>query len=117
MWTSNDINVVGILVGPHSTYPRTWNRSASNLGSQVDAEAIAKKLQWLWPPSEYPVHIQILGGLEDQGISVRVWNSTGIKESEVAYAADYAGSEDPTASAAFEEIECILKRLGREGKL
>ena len=36
-----------------------------------------------WPPSEYPVHIQIVGGAAGKGISVRVWNSRGIKESEI----------------------------------
>lgn len=102
--------------GPHSTYPRTWSRSVSNLGSEVDTDSIARKLQWRWSPSEYPVHIQVVGGI-DGGISVRVWNSAGIKESEVAYPADHAGSENPIASAALEEVECILNRLRSEGKL
>jgi hypothetical protein len=103
--------------GPYSTYPRTWNRSASNLNSEVEADCLARELQSRWPPSEYLVHIQVVGGIDDGGISVRVWNSTGIKESEVAYPADYAGSEHPIASAALEEIECILKRLRSDGKL
>jgi hypothetical protein len=103
--------------GPHSSYPRTWSRSASNLGAEVDADSIARKLRSRWSPSEYPVHIQIVGGVNDGGISVRVWNSTGIKESEVAYPADYAGSEDQIANAALEELESILNRLRSEGKL
>src|SRR4051794_34459925 len=40
-----------ILDGPHSTYPRTWSRSASNLGSEVDADKISTKLASQWPPS------------------------------------------------------------------
>src|SRR4051794_32415847 len=39
------------LDGPHSTYPRTWSRSASNLGSEVDADRISTKLASQWPPS------------------------------------------------------------------
>jgi hypothetical protein len=113
----NRINVVGIVDGPHSSYPRTWSRSASNMGSEVDADSIARKLQWRWSQSEYPVHIQIIGGVDDGGISVRVWNSTGIKESEVTYPAEHVGCEDPIATAALEEVEFILNRLKSEGKL
>ena len=103
--------------GPHSSYPRTWSRSASNLGVEVDADSIARKLRSRWSPSEYPVHIQIVGGVDDGGISVRVWNSTGIKESAIAYPADYAGSEDQIANAVLEEVGCILSRLRSKGKL
>jgi len=103
--------------GPHSIYPRTWSRSASNFGSEIDADSLANELQSRWPPSEYRVHIQVLGGAADGGISVRVWNSTGIKESEVVYPSDHAASEHPSLSAALEEIECIVKRLKLEGKL
>ncbi len=110
-------NIPGMTDGPHSTYPRTWSRSASNLDSEVDADSLAKELQFRWPPSEYPVHIQVVGGANDGGISVRIWNSTGISECEVAYPADHAGSEHPIASAALEEIENILKRLRIERKL
>ena len=103
--------------GPHSSYPRTWSRSASNLGAGVDADSIATELRSRWSPSEYPVHIQIAGGVGDEGISVRVWNSTGIKEREVVYPADHAGSDDQIAKAALEEVERILNRLRNEGKL
>ena len=103
--------------GPHSSYPRTWSRSASNLGAEVDADSIARKLRSRWSPSEYPVHIQIVGGVDDGGISDRLWNSTGIKESEVAYPADYAGSEDQIANAVLDEVGCILSRLRSKGKL
>ena len=112
-----DGNVLGIVDGPHSTYPRTWSRSASNLGSEVDADSLARQLQSRWPPSEYRVHIQVVGGRDERGISVRVWNSAGIKESAVVYPADHAGSADPTTSASLEEVECIIKRLKSEGRL
>lgn len=102
--------------GPHSTYPRTWNRTASNVAPDV-ADALAKELQSRWPPSEYLVHIQVTGCPDSGSISVRIWNSTGIRECEVAYAADHAGSEHPVTSAALEEIECILNRLRMEHKL
>jgi hypothetical protein len=111
------INIVYVLDGPHSSYPRTWSRSVSNLGSKVDADTIARKLESRWSPSEYPLHIQIVGGIDGGGVSVRVWNSRGIKESEIVYPADYAGSEDPIMGAALEEVECILNRLRSEGKL
>ena len=103
--------------GPHSTYPRTWSRSASNLGSEVDAGRISTKLASQWPPSEYPVHIQIVGGVGGDGISVRVWNSRGIKESEIVYPADYAECQDPITAAVIEEIKFIVTRLLMEGKL
>jgi hypothetical protein len=105
------------LDGPHSSYPRTWSRSASNLGSEVDADSISANLARQWPPSEYRVHIQVVGGLTGGGISVRVWNSSGIKESEIVYPADHAGCEDPIAVAVAEEIQCIVNRLLIEGKL
>lgn len=103
--------------GPYSTYPRTWSRSASNLERELDAACLAKELQSRWPPSQYLVHIQVAGGAANGGISVRIWNSSGISECEFAYPADHAGSEHPVASAALEEIECILKRLRMERKL
>jgi hypothetical protein len=103
--------------GPHSSYPRTWSRSASNLGAGIGGDSFATKFRSRWSASEYPVHIQIVGGVGDGGTSVRVWNSTGIKESEVAYPADHAGSDDQIAKAALEEVECILNRLRSEGKL
>jgi hypothetical protein len=109
--------VVSGLDGPYSSYPRTWSRSASNFGSEVDADSISAKLARQWPPSEYPVHIQIVGGVADGGISVRVWNSRGIKESEIAYPADHAGCKDEISAAAVEEVECIVNRLLSEGKL
>ena len=106
-----------VLDGPHSTYPRTWSRSASKLGSEADADRISTKLASQWPPSEYPVHIQIVGGVAGEGISVRVWNSRGIKESEIVYPADYAECEDPITAVVIEEIKFIVTRLLMEGKL
>lgn len=103
--------------GPHSSYPRKWSRSVSNLSSEMEANSIASELRWRWSNSEYPVHIQILGGLDDNAMTVVVWNSTGIKESEIAYPSDHAGSADPIASAALEQVELILNRLKSEGKL
>lgn len=104
--------------GPYSTYPRAWSRSVSNLEKcELEAACLARELQSRWPPSEYLVHIQVAGDAAHGGVSVRVWNSSGIWECEVAYPADHAGSEHPVASAALEEIECILKRLRMERKL
>ena len=94
--------------GPHSTYPRTWSRSASNLGSEVDADRISRTLASQWPPSEYRVHIQVVGGVAGEGISVRVWDSRGIKESEIIYPADYAECEDPMTAAVKDEIKFIV---------
>ena len=109
--------MVCILDGPHSSYPRSWSRSASNLGSEVDADSLSAKLAQEWPPSEYPVHIQVVGKAAGGGISVRVWNSCGIKESEIVYPEDHARCEDPIAVAVVEEVECIVNRLLIEGKL
>jgi len=103
--------------GPHSSYPRTWSRSASQFGPAVDAESLSLQLQQQWPPAEYPVHIHIVGDLDGAGVRIRIWNSTGIHESEIVYPADHAGSEDPVASAVGEEVEAILHRLKRAGKL
>jgi hypothetical protein len=83
----------------------------------MNAEAISAELTRRWPPSEYAVHIQVIGGAAGGGISVRVWNSRGIKESEIAYAADHAGCKDPIAAAAVEEVEFIVSHLMNEGRL
>ena len=103
--------------GPHSSYPRTWSRSASQFGPQVDADSLAWRLRQHWSPAEYPVHIHLVGDLDGAGIRIRIWNSTGIHESEIVYPADHADSEDPVTSAVWEEVESILHRLKREGKL
>jgi hypothetical protein len=58
-----------------------------------------------------------VGGLGGDGISVRVWNSRGIKESETVYPADYAECQDPITAAVIEEIKFIVTRLLMEGKL
>ncbi len=85
--------------------------------SVVDADSISAKLAGQWPPFEYPVHIQVAGGVADGGISVRVWNSRGISESAVAYPADHVGMQDPIVVAIVEEIESIVNSLLTEGKL
>jgi hypothetical protein len=103
--------------GPHSSYPRTWSRSASRFGPTVDTDSLARRLQQQWSPAEYPVHIHIVGGRDGAGIRIRIWNSTGIHESEIVYPADQADAEDPVASAVGEEVASILHRLQREGKL
>jgi len=58
-----------------------------------------------------------VGGVGGDGISVRVWNSRGIKESEIVYPADYAECQDPITAAVTEEIQFIVTRLLMEGKL
>ncbi len=103
--------------GPHSSFPRVWSRTAFNVGSEADAESIAEKLQQRWPPSEYGFHIHVIGGAAGTDINIRVWNSTGIQESGIAYASDHAGAENPIGSAALEEVEYIVDRLKQEGKL
>src|SRR4051794_27487735 len=90
--------------------------SCPRLASEVDADKISSKLASQWPPSEYPVHIQIVDGVAGEAISVRVWNSSGVKESEIVYPADYAECEDPITAAAIEEIKFIVTRLLMEGE-
>jgi hypothetical protein len=102
--------------GPHSTYPRTWSRTANNL-EREEADSLAKELHSRWPTSEYSVHVQVTGGADAGSVSVRVWNSTGIRECEVAYAADHPWSKHPLMSAALEEVEGIMKRLKTDRKL
>jgi hypothetical protein len=46
---------------------------------------------------EYLVHIQVTGDADSGNSSVGIWNSTGINECEVVYAADYAESGHPIA--------------------
>ena len=58
-----------------------------------------------------------MGGVPGEGISVRVWDSRGIKESEIVYPADYAECEDPITAVVIEEIKFIVTRLLMEGKL
>jgi len=87
------------------------------MGSEVDAHSISAKLFKEWPPSEYPVHIQVVGHAADGSISVHVWNSRGIKEIGIVYREDHAACEDPISVAVIEEIECIVNGLVAEGKL
>ena len=89
----------------------------SNMDSEVDAYSLSAKLAHEWPPSEYPVHIQVVGHVAGGGVSVHVWNSRGIKESGIVYPDDHAGCEDPISAAVVEEIECIVNGLVLEGKL
>ena len=77
----------------------------SNMDSEVDAYSLSAKLAHEWPPSEYPVHIQVVGHVAGGGVSVHVWNSCGIKESGIVYPDDHAGCEDPISAAVVEEIE------------
>jgi hypothetical protein len=51
------------------------------------------------------VHIQIVGGVGGGGISVRVLNSRGIKESEIVYPADYAECQDPITAAVIKAFQ------------
>jgi len=103
--------------GPHSSFPRTWSRSATYLRREADPESITESLQRRWPPSEYPVPIHIVGSENTEGITVRIWNSTGIQEREMVYPGDQGEAENPVASAALEEVDYILQRLQQQGKL
>ena len=87
------------------------------MASEVDADSISAKLAQEWPPSEYPVHIQVVGHVAGGAISVHVWNSRGIKESGIVYREDHARCEDPISVGVVEEIEFIIKGLVAEGKL
>ena len=83
----------------------------SNMDSELDANSISTRLAQEWPPSEYPVHIQVVGNVAGGGVSVHVWNSRGIKESGIVYREDHAGCDDPISVAVVEEIKCIVKGL------
>jgi len=89
----------------------------SNMDSEVDAYSNSTRLAQEWPPSEYPVHIQVVGNEAGGGVSVHVWNSRGIKESGNVYREDHPGCDDPISVAVIEEIECIVNGLVMEGKL
>ena len=69
----------------HSTYFRMRGRSLTNLESDI-ADSF-----------EYLVHIQVTGDADSGNSSVGIWNSTGINECEVVYAADHAESGHPIA--------------------
>ena len=89
----------------------------SNMDSEVDAHSLSTRLAQEWPPSEYPVDIQVVGNAAGGGVSVHVWNSRGIKESGIVYGEDHSGCDDPVLVAVVEEIECIVNALVTEGKL
>ena len=89
----------------------------SNMDSEVDAYSLSTRLAQEWPPSEYPVHIQVTGHAPGGGVSVHVWNSRGIKESGIVYGQDHAGCDDPISAAVVEEIGCIVNDLAMQGKL
>jgi hypothetical protein len=89
----------------------TWYRNASNFGTGDEERYIQEQLERLWPDTEYPVHISVVGAADNTAAGVQVWNGTDIKIIERAYPEDYLGATHPIASAAMAKVEEIITRL------
>jgi hypothetical protein len=72
---------------------RHWNRSASLLGNKKIEEAIQQELNWRFPPSEFPVNIDVVGGQSHTYAVVQITNfDAGIEENVKAIPEDFIGS-------------------------
>jgi hypothetical protein len=95
----------------------SWDRSASNLGNTKLACSVTDQLEKLWPPSEYPVHINIVGSTNNPGLDVKIWNGTNIEVIVHVYPEDYPDADDAILIAVLHKVEEIIDWLEEEQKL
>jgi hypothetical protein len=96
---------------------RHWNRSASLLGAGKLEETIQQELIRRFPPSDFPVNIDVVGGQAQTYATVRVTNfEAGIDETEKAMPEDFIGSGG-TPAAVLDAAERIISELNRTGRL
>jgi hypothetical protein len=95
----------------------TWSRSACNLGNSKVECAITDQLGQLWPTSEYPVHINIVGCANSPGLVVKIWNGTDIEVIVQMYPEDYSDANNAVAIAVVHKVEEVIDWLEEEQKL
>lgn len=90
---------------------RHWNRSASLLGSRQLEEAIQQELARRFPPSDFPVNIDLVGGQLHTYAVVQITNfEAGIEENAKAIPEDFIGAGGMLA-AALSATQSILRKL------
>lgn len=95
---------------------RHWNRGASLLGKELE-EAIEEELVRRFPPSDFPVNIDVIGGQGQTYATVQITNfDTGIDVNARAVPEDFIGSGGMRA-AALAATENIILQLQRAGRL
>jgi hypothetical protein len=96
---------------------RHWNRSASLLGGGKLEEAIQKELIRRFPPNEFPVNIDVVGGQAQTYATVQITNFyVGIDEKRKAIPEDYLGRGE-TMAAVLDAAEQIIRKLQGTGRI
>ena len=92
-----------------------WSRSASLLSIKPLEDRIQQELLTRFPPSVYPVNIDVVGGQSTYAV-VQINDHQGIKEMEKAIPEDYLGRGEMMA-AVIAVTEGVLSRLLNSGRL
>ncbi len=95
-----------------------WNRSVSLLGNKELEETIQQELIRRFPPSDFPVNIDVVGGQHQTYAVVQINNVTaGIDEMANAIPEDFIGSGGMLAAVvtAAEQVIADLQHRGRVG--
>ena len=96
---------------------RHWNRSASLLGNKKLEEAIQQELIRRFPPSDFPVNIDVVGGQAISYAVVQINNfDAGIDEKAKAIPEDFIGSGEMRA-AAIDAAQRIISQLQSTGRI
>jgi len=96
---------------------RHWNRSASLPGDRKLEEAIQQELIRRFPPSNFPVNIDIVGGQGNTNAVVQINNfAAGIAETVKVTPEDFIASGGMLA-AALAATENVISELQRAGRI
>lgn len=96
---------------------RHWNRSASLLGDRKLEEEIQQELIRRFPPSDFPVNIDVVGAQDVTYAVVKVTNFTaGIEEDAKAIPEDFLGAGEMKA-AVVTAAECLISDLQKRQRL
>jgi hypothetical protein len=93
-----------------------WNRSAALLGDRTLEGDIQRVLVRRYPPNDFPVNIDVVGGQNQTYAMVQVTNfDAGIEEKAKAIPEDFIGAGGMRAAvlAAAEKLVTELQRTGR----
>jgi hypothetical protein len=95
---------------------RHWNRSAALLGEEQE-ERLQSDLIRQYPPSEFPVNIDVVGGQGQSFATVHVTNSdAGIEESARAIPEDFLAAGGMRA-AVLAVTQSIISKLQQSGRI
>ena len=96
---------------------RHWNRSAALLGDRTLEDAIQGELVRRFPPNEFPVNIDVVGGQNQTYAVVQITNfDAGVEEKAHAIPEDFIGIGGMRA-AVMTATEKLLTQLQRQGRI